>query len=338
MIPVSKPSLTQKELDYANDALQSGWISSQGPYITKFEQAWADYNGYKYGASCNSGTNALYLALRALGIGKGDEVIIPEFTMIACAWAVTYCEATPVFIDCKDDLTIDESLIEQAISKKTKAIMPVHIYGRRCNMDEIVGIAVKHNLFIVEDLAEAHGIKPVGDIACYSFYGNKIITTGEGGMCLTNDLTLHKRIQWLKAMAFDKDHTFLHQEVGYNFRMTNVQAAIGLAQVERIDEILAKRKLVERAYNESIPKKCLMPKRDVVWMYDIDCGDLQKETMDRLKEKGIETRMAFKCMSQQPMYLQPYEHLNAYKWSKRIIYLPTFPEVIDSKYICNALK
>lgn len=343
LIPVSKPSITQKELDYANDALQSGWISSQGPYIAKFEQAWADYNGYKYGSSCNSGTNALLLALRALGIGKGDEVIVPEFTMVATAWAVTYCGATPVFIDCKDDLTIDETLIEQAISKKTKAIIPVHIYGRKCNMDEIVGIAVKHNLFIVEDMAEAHGIKPVSDIACYSFYGNKIITTGEGGMCLTNNHEYYKRIHWLKAMAFDKDHTFLHQEIGYNFRMTNVQAAIGLAQVERIDEILSKRKQIEDWYDKYISYKYKMPKREVCWMYDINVYDptyYSREFIDLLSNKGIESRLFFKSMSQQPMYLQTYDHLNAYRWSKQGIYLPTYPDLTEEqvKYICNALK
>ena len=337
--PVSKPSITQLELDYAKDALDSGWISSKGDYIDKFENAWAGYNDYSYGSACNSGTNALLLALRALGIGKGDEVIVPEFTMIATAWAVTYCGATPVFIDCKDDLTIDESLIEDALSKKTKAIIPVHIYGRRCDMDSINRIAIDHKLFVIEDMAEAHGIKPCSDIACYSFYGNKIITTGEGGMCLTNDKKLHTRLQWLKSMAFDKDHLFFHAEVGYNFRMTNVQAAIGLAQVERMDEILEKRRQIEKWYEKYLSRKERMPKREVLWMFDIHTYD-QQGTIDKLKEKGIETRMFFKCMSQQPMYLQPYEHLNAYKWSKRGIYLPTFTDMseFDVKTICEALQ
>ncbi len=339
LIPVSKPSITDLELNYAKDALDSGWISSKGKYIDKFEQAWADYNNYNYGSSCNSGTNALLLALRALGVGKGDEVIVPEFTMIATAWAVTYCGATPVFIDCKDDLTIDEKLIEDAISPKTKAIIPVHIYGRRCNMDEIVHLATKYKLVLIEDMAEAHGIKPVSDIACYSFYGNKIITTGEGGICLTNNKSLYTKLQYLKAMSFDKDHLFLHDEIGYNFRMTNVQAAIGLAQVERIDEILTKRQKIETWYYENLPKKYLMPDREVCWMYDIKVEN-QKDIMEKLKDKGIETRMFFKPMSMQPMYIDTYEHLNAYKWSKQGIYLPTYTDMTEDnvKYICEALQ
>lgn len=339
LIPVSKPSIGEKELAYAKDALDSGWISSKGDYIDKFEHAWASYNGYRYGASCNSGTNALLLALRALGIGKGDEVIVPEFTMVATAWAVTYCGATPVFIDCKDDLTIDESLIEQALSKKTKAIIPVHIYGRKCAMEEIVYIAKEHNLFIVEDMAEAHGITPVSDIACYSFYGNKIITTGEGGMCLTDDYNLYTRLQYLKSMSFDKDHLFLHNEIGYNFRMTNVQAAIGFSQVERIDEILDKRDMIEKWYEYYLLDKYKMSGRSVLWMYDVKV-DNQQYIIDKLKEKGIETRMFFKPMSMQPMYLGPYEHLNAYRWSKRGIYLPTFTNMTEEevKYVCDIIN
>lgn len=337
--PVSKPSIGEKEYAYAKDALKSGWISSKGDYIDKFENSWAEYNNYKYGSSCNSGTNALLLALRALGIGKGDEVIVPEFTMVATAWAVTYCGAIPVFIDCKDDLTIDENLIKNAISKKTKAIIPVHIYGRRCAMEEIVYIANTYNLSIIEDMAEAHGIKPVSDIACYSFYGNKIITTGEGGMCLTNNLDLYKRLQYLKSMAFDKDHLFLHNEIGYNFRMTNIQAAIGCAQVERIDEILSKRKKIEKWYDEYLPEGIKMPSRDVLWMYDIQSEDID-ELKIKIEAAGVETRWFFKPMTMQPMYRESYDHLNAFKWSKRGIYLPTYTDMNeeDVKEICHIVK
>ncbi len=324
----SRPSITDLEKKYVNDALMSADIGV-GKYLEKFEQSWADYNHKQYGVACSSGTNALYLALLALGIGKGDEVIIPEFTMACCAFAVSYTGATPVFVDCKDDLNIDPELIEGAITKKTKAIMAVHIYGRACDMPSINRIAIDNELYVIEDLAEAHGIIPTGDIACYSFYGNKILTTGEGGMCLTDNLTWANEIRRLLNLYIDKDRTLLHQKVGHNFRMTNIQAAIGFAQVERIDEILLKRSLIQLSYNTNVPIEYLMPHRDTLWMYDIDCNDKQEEIKKKLADAGIESRYGFKPMSMQPPYLQPYKHLNAYKWSKRILYLPTFSDMTE---------
>lgn len=336
-IPVSMPDMSDLERDYAKQAVDSGWISSQGPWIGKFEDKWAKYNGYPYGASCNSGTNALFLALKALGIKEGDEVIMSDFTMIACAWVVSYCGATPIFVDCKDDLTINEELIEAKITSKTRIIMPVHIYGRQCNMDKIMDIAYQYNLFVVEDLAEAHGVMPRGDIACYSFYGNKIITTGEGGMCLTNDKRLYEQIQHIKSMAFDKNHTFLHKKMGYNFRMTNIQAAIGCAQVERIEELLVMRRRVEQWYDKYIPKEMKMPKRDMVWMYDINAVN-QNEVKNKLDIARIDSRYFFKPMTMQPMYKQEVGK-NAFKWSKRGLYLPTYPTLTEDniKYICQTL-
>jgi len=258
--------------------------------------------------------------------------------MIATAWAVTYCGATPVFVDCKDNLTIDETLIREVITPKTRAIMPVHIYGRQCNMDEIMKIAYEYNLYVVEDSAEAHGIKPRGDIACYSFFGNKIITTGEGGMCVTNDKRIHDQIQHIKAMAFDKDHTFLHPKLGYNFRMTNIQAAIGLAQVEQIDYILSKRKLIEDWYDHYLPENIVrQPKRDVVWMYDI-CMNNRDMMMKYLSGNSIETRYFFKPMNDQPMYSDTYIPFSkAKKYSKLGFYLPTYTELTEEevKYICS---
>lgn len=326
MFPVSKPFITDKEKDYAKDAIDSGWISSRGDYIGKFQQAWADYNGMKHGVGCSSGTNAIFLALRALGIKEGDEVIVPDFTMVATAWAVTYTGAIPVFVDCDDSLLIDVEKIEEKITNKTKAIIPVHIYGRQCNMDRIMQIADLYNLFVVEDSAEAHGVKPRGDIACFSLFGNKIITTGEGGICLTNYDDLAQKMEWYRSMCFDEKHTFLHPDIGYNYRMTNVQGAIGLGQVENIDFILAKRKLVAEWYDELLPKEVLMPKRDVVWVYDIDCGERQEEVKKKLEENGIDTRYFFKPMTMQPMYSGEVG-VNAFKWSKRGIYLPTYTEM-----------
>jgi perosamine synthetase len=324
-INCSKPSITDLEESYVLDAIRKGDIGV-GEYIGKFERAWADWNGYAFGVACNSGTNAIYLALKALGIGPGDEVIVPEFTMIATAWAVSYTGATPVFVDCKDDLNIDVDKI--CITEKTKAIIAVPIYGRAVD-PRVYSLG----LTVVEDMAEAHGIKPRGKVACYSFYGNKILTTGEGGMCLTNDQELANEMRLYANMYFDKERTLLHPKMGHNFRMTNLQAAVGLAQVERIDEILEKRREIQFLYNAYLEPKYLMPHRDTLWMYDIHTIH-QAELKKKFDEAGIETRYGFKPMSMQPMYFNPnYKKLNAYKWSTRILYLPTWTEMTEDDVI-----
>jgi dTDP-4-amino-4,6-dideoxygalactose transaminase len=328
----SRPSITALEKRFVNEALDAGDIGV-GEFIPKFENAWATWNQKKYGVSCNSGTNAIYLALKALGIGPGDEVIVPEFTMIATAWAVTYTGATPVFVDCDDDLNMLDTF---SITKNTKAIIIVPIYGRKVK-ENVYKKALENNIFIVEDMAEAHGIIPKGNIACYSFYGNKILTTGEGGMCITDNEEWAAEMRLYANMYFDKERRMLHPKVGHNFRMTNLQAAIGLAQVTRTDEILNKRRQIENWYDENIPEKMKMPKRDVLWMYDIDCGENQEEIKKKMGE--IESRYFFKPMSMQPMYLGRYEHLNAYKWSKKGLYLPTFTDMTQDevKRVCEAL-
>jgi perosamine synthetase len=276
--------------------------------VSKFESAWAEYNGYKYGVACNSGTNALYLAVKALGIGEGDEVIVPEFTMAATAWAVSYTGAKPVFVDCRDDLNLDPSLVK--ITPKTKAIMPVAIYGREYEGD--------WDIPVIEDMAEAHGIKPRGTIACYSFYQNKIISTEEGGMCLTNDEALADEMRLLANMYFDKGRTYLHPKIGHNFRMTDTQAKLGLKQVKNFKYIIQKRRQIEAWWDKYLPEEVIMPKRDTVWMYDIDCISHQ----EAIKQAVAMSRYFFKPMSMQPCYNRPYAHLNAYKWSKRGVYLP----------------
>ena len=339
MIPVSKPNLKGNELRYVTDCIKSGWISSAGSYVKKFEEKWAKYNDYKYGVACSSGTNALILALRALGIGEGDYVIVPEYTMVATAWAVTYVGAKCIFVDCDETQNISiDKLNKIIIPEKTKAIIPVNIYGRSVNQEAIKKFAHDYNLWIVEDAAESHGIKPFGDIVCYSLYGNKIITSGEGGICLTNIERLAREMEYLRGMAFDPDHTFLHKKMGYNFRMTNLQGAVALAQVERIKEILAKRKQIESWYDEGferlkkqLKKKDyvirLMPKRDVVWYYDIKVNGRDK-LYKFLKENGVESRVGFKPMSMQPMYFNPiFEETEAYRHSMDILYLPTFPDM-----------
>lgn len=337
MIRCSKPSITELEQACVQDCMDKCDIGV-GEYIEKFERSWSDFNNMKYGVSCNSGTNALYLALLALGIGEGDEVIVPEFTMVATAWAVTYTGAIPVFVDCDDFLNIDPKKIEEKITDRTKAIMIVPIYGRVVEKT-VYEIARLNDLYIVEDMAEAHGIQPQGDIACYSFYGNKIITTGEGGMCLTNNRKWAEEIRLLANMYFDKDRKMLHPQMGYNFRMTNLQASIGYAQVLRIEEILRKRKRIEQLYDKYLPEKLKMPPRNVVWMYDIQT-DHQEELKQKLADNGVESRYGFKPMSRQPLYFREYEHLNADKWSRRILYLPTYPELSEEEIrnICNLLK
>lgn len=330
---VSKPYLAEKELEYVTEAINTGWISSQGPYVPRFEQEFADYNGSAHGVACSSGTAALTLALRALGVGPGDEVLVPEFTMIASAWAVTYTGATPVFVDCGDDLNIDVSLIEAKITPRTKVIMPVHIYGRRCDMQSIMDIAYEYNLRVVEDSAEAHGVRPVADIACFSLFANKIISSGEGGICLTDDARLAGQMAHLRGMAFSKEHNFLHKKVAYNFRMTNLQAGVALAQTEKLDEILALRKKIEAYYDEGlagIEGITLMPPRDVLWMYDLR-AERREELRGFLAAAGIETRLFFKPMSRQPMYFDPeWPSLNASKFAEDGLYLPTYTGLTQS--------
>ncbi|MFF3445111.1 DegT/DnrJ/EryC1/StrS family aminotransferase [Streptosporangium sp. NPDC002721] len=320
-------------MEYLTEAVRSGWISSQGPFVRRFEEEFAQYNGLSYGVACSSGTTALTLALRALGVGPGDEVLVPEFTMVATAWAVTYTGAVPVFVDCADDLNIDVSLIESRITPRTKVIMPVHVYGRRCDMDAIMKLAHEYNLRVVEDSAEAHGVRPVGDIACFSLFANKIITAGEGGVCVTNSEHLAQQMAHLRSMAFSKEHDFIHKKLAYNFRMTNMQAAVALAQLEQIDEILAIRKRIENHYDsglDGIDGVTIMPPRDVLWMYDIRV-ERREELREFLTDAGIETRPFFQPMSRQPMYRTPdWPSLNAARFAADGLYLPTDPGLTES--------
>lgn len=338
MIPVAKPSITRLEKRYVKEALESGFIS-HGPFVTQFEERWAAYNGYKYGVACNSGTTAMFLALKALGVGNGEEVVVPEFTMAATAWAVSYTGANPVFVDCADDLNMDINKIREVLKPKTSVIMPVHIYGRKCHMDMIRVAIRQRRIKIVEDMAEAHGIKPSGDIACYSFQGNKIITTGEGGMCLTNDIGLAEEMRKLSTLYFDFNRTLLHNKIGYNFKMTNLQAAIGCAQLDRIDEILNKRKRIEKLYNKLLPDYMHMPPRQVLWMYDVIVGKKQEEVKKRLLKKGVDSRYFFKPMSRQSMYNRHWQNLNASKWSEVGLYLPTYTDMTkeEVKYVADSL-
>ena len=260
MIPVCVPLLKGKELEYLKECVDTNWISSKGRYVDEFEKKFSEYCNCKYGVTTTNGTSSIHLALESIGLKKGDEVIVPAFTMISSVFPIIYSGAKPVLADADPETwNIDVNQIEEKVSEKTKAIMPVHIYGHPCDMDPILKIAKKHGLFVVEDAAEAHGAEykgqktgGIGDIGCFSFYANKIITCGEGGMMVTNDEAIATHAKSLKNLSFEggKGRVYLHSEVGYNYRLTNLQAAVGLAQFEHIDEFVNMRRKNAQIYGE----------------------------------------------------------------------------------------
>ncbi len=321
MIPVCEPTLQGNELKYVTDTIKTGWISSAGSYLQKFEQKFAEYCTVKHGVSCCNGTVAIHLAIEALGIGPGDEVIIPTFTMAASCNGVIYAGAKPVLVDSElDTWNIDIDKIEDKITPRTKAIMVVHTYGHPVDMDKVKRIADKHNLYIIEDAAEAHGAEYKGrktgslsDIAAFSFYANKIITTGEGGMVVTNNDKWAEEMKKLRNHYFGMPR-FIHPKVGYNYRLTNLQAAIGLAQLERIEELVNARRKNAQLYNQllvNVKGMTTPPEaewaKNVYWMYGVLVQDSFGKTMPQLREGldklGVETRTFFIGMHKQPMYL-----------------------------------
>jgi perosamine synthetase len=320
-IPVCEPNLGGRELEYVTKAVSGGWISSSGSYVGEFEREFAKYLGVPYAVTTTSGTTALHLALVAAGIGPGDEVIIPSFTMIASAFAVCYTGAKPVFVD--SDVTnwnIDPSLVAAKVTKKTKAIMPVHVYGHACDMDELQKIADAHGLLVIEDAAEAIGsfykgrkCGAIGDLNCFSLFANKLITTGEGGMVVARDERFIEKLRYYKNLCFplDGSRRYVHDEIGFNYRMPNVLAAIGLAQLERADFYLECRRSNAVRYNAllkgqqgiTIPPEAPWTSSSY-WMYSILIGDdfgmSRDQVMTRLKAAGIETRSFFVSMHRQP--------------------------------------
>jgi len=364
-IPVCEPFLTGKEMEYVMDCLRTNWISSAGKYVNEFEQRFVEYIGCKYGISTTSGTTALHLALAALKIGRGDEVIVPAFTMIAPVFAVVYTGAKPVLVDADPETwNIDVNKIKEKITPNTRAIIPVHIYGHPCDMDPIMEIAEKYNLWVIEDAAEAHGaeykgkkVGSFGHVSCFSFYANKIITTGEGGMIVTNDEKIAERARRLKDQAYSPERRFLHTDIGFNYRMTNIQAAIGLAQLEHIDEFVEMRRRNAYLYNsrlKDVPGITLPPEKEwaknVYWMYSIlieenEFGMSRDELMERLKGRGIETRTFFIPMHQQPALLnlglfKGERYPVAEEISERGLYLPSSSGLKEEEieYICDIIR
>lgn len=362
-IPVCAPKIGEKEIAYVERCIRSGWISSKSTYVREFEEKFARYCGCKYGITTNSGTTALHLALATLGIGKGDEIIIPTFTMIATANAVTYTGAEPVLVDVDmETWNIDVSKLEGKITKRTKAIIPVHTYGHPADMDTILDIAEKHGLYVIEDAAEAHGAEykgrkagSFGDLSCFSFYANKIITTGEGGIIITNNEELAKRASWLRAHAFGRHNKhFYHEALGFGYRMSALQAAFGLAQLEKIDEFVSVRRNNAKLYNSLLSKleaKITLPPeaptvKNVYWMYSILINDnlsmSREDLMRELLLEGIETRTFFYPIHAQPFYAKRYEGEKfpvADELSRRGINLPSGNNLTREEimYMCERI-
>lgn len=389
MIPVNEPLIAKNTLKYVSDCVKSGWISSAGSHIQKFETEFACYLGVKHAVTTTSGTTALHLALASAGIGPGDEVIIPDLTMIAVPYAVLYTGARPAIVDVdREILNMDPAKVREFIKKdcrfeKTKktlidkktggrirAVLPVHLYGHPCPMEEITAIAREYNLMIIEDAAEAHGALyypggdrkkaqyagAIGDIGCFSFYANKIVTTGEGGMVVTNNDDIAERALRLKDLAHSPHKRFLHTDLAFNYRMTNVQAAIGLAQLEDIEKHIAiKRKMAEayKKYLSDVPGLTLPEEkswaRNVYWMYAVlvedEFGLARDDVMAKLKEAGIDTRTFFIPVHEQPVFAKDkmYQGLSFHvseELSKKGFYLPSGLALRQAqiKEVCGAVK
>ncbi len=323
MLPVNEPLIMDREKQLISQCLETGWISSEGPFIKEFEERFANYIGKKYGIAVSSGTAALEIAVKALGLPEGSEIIVPTFTIISCVQAIVKAGLNPVLVDC-DYRTFNmvPKEVEKKITKDTKAIMVVHIYGLPVDMDPILDIARKYNLLIIEDTAEVIGqtykeklCGSFGDISVFSFYPNKHITTGEGGMILTDDENLYEKCKGYRNLCFssDPDKRFMHEEIGWNYRMTNLQAALGIAQLERIQEHINKKRWIGKKYNEllaDLQDICFLPvpetdyAENIYWVYTIvlkdDYPKNAKQIMKELRNKGIGTRPFF-----YPMHLQP---------------------------------
>ncbi len=321
-IPVNIPLLDGNEKKYLMECIDTGWISSEGPFIKKFEEQFAKKMGRKYGIAVANGSVALDAALIALNLQPGDEVIMPTFTIICCASAITRIGAVPVLIDSEEDTwNMNTNHIESKITPKTKAIMVVHIYGIPVDMDKVLALAKKYNLKVIEDAAEEHGQhykgKPIGsfgDISCFSFYPNKHITTGEGGMIATDDEALAERCRSLRNLCFKPERRFYHDELGYNYRMTNIQAALGVAQLERMDSFVQKKRRIGEMYNELLKDikgiRLNLPRTDyaesIYWVYGVVLGPEilfdAAEAIKKLEQIGVGARPFFWCMHEQPVF------------------------------------
>jgi len=364
VIPVSEPLLDDRALAYVTEAVRSGWISSEGRFISEFERRWAEYCGVGHGIAVCNGTVALELAMAALALPPGSEVILPSFTIISCVAALLRTGCRPVLVDC-DPATwcLDVGEVERKITSATRAIMPVHMYGHMADMAPLMEVARRRGLAVIEDAAEAHGAEyhgrragGIGTLGCFSFYANKIVTTGEGGMVVTDDAGLAERARSLRNLCFRRDQRFLHNELGYNFRITNLQAAIGLAQVERVEDHVSRKRRMAALYTERLCNVAGLKLpverpgvKNVYWMYgvvlddvvDVDAAGFAR----RLREQGVDTRPFFLGMHEQPVlrergFFAGESYPVTERLSRRGLYLPSGLGLGEAEIekVCGAVR
>lgn len=362
MIPVSEPLFSQIEEKYVIDCIRTGWVSSEGKYVKEFEKNCADYCSMKNSIAMSSGTAALQVAVRCLPLNKGDEIIMPSFTIISCAIAIIEAGAIPVLVDCAfDTWTMRVEEIEKKITPRTKAIMAVHIYGHPVDMDPISKLAQKYSLYVIEDAAEAHGAEYKGqkcggmsDISILSFYANKLVTTGEGGMVLTNNPDFAEKARSLRNMCFRQDRRFYHTELGHNYRMSNIQAAIGLAQLERLDKFVNRKREMAQMYGKGLnglPLQLPVEKKwakNIYWMYAVVLNDKVKanagEFIRLLMKRDVETRPFFVGMHEQPVFHEMglfagEKYPVCERISRKGFYLPSGQAITDEqiKKVCKTM-
>lgn len=361
MIPVADPVISKHAKRYVLASLRDGWISSRGPYVSRFEEAFADFIGAKFAVATNSGTSALHLALAALEIRGGDEVIVPALTMVATVLPILYVGATPVLVDVEADSgNIDYTKIEAAITKKTRAVIPVHLHGHPVHMDPLVSIARNHSIAVIEDAAEAHGatykgtvVGSIGDIGCFSFYANKIVTTGEGGMAVTNNKKLADRMRSLANLARAPGKHYLHTEVGFAYRMGSLQAALGLGQLKEVDRAILKKREIARVYEKllmgidgiTLPSQKTYA-QSVWWQYGILLANQKSrdKVASYLADHEIETRTFFVPLHLQPAFSSIWKHKRqqfpvAYSLGRSGLCLPSGLSITEKQieYICTKL-
>ena len=364
MIPVSRPLIEKNEIGAVLESLESGWISSAGAQVKLFERRWSDYCGMKFGVAVSSGTSALQISTRLLDLKPGDEVIMPTFTIISCALAIIGAGGKPVLVDSEPRTwQMDVTKIRSKITSRTKAILVVHTYGHPVEIEPVLDIARKYDLRIIEDAAEAHGAKyqnkpcgGFGDISIFSFYANKIITTGEGGMVLTNNEEFSDRARSLRNICFQDENRFIHDDLGYSFRMSNIQAAVGAEQVTRIESIVQKKREIAKRYNDNLKSidGLILPHeadwaKNVYWVYGILLGDLIRcdanEFRRFLASREIETRPFFVGMHEQPIFknMQLFENEKypvAENMSRRGLYIPSGLGITNEEIdqVCDTIR
>lgn len=358
-VHLDAPNVGEQEKNYLNKAIDSGYVSTIGPFVPEFEKSCTDYLKISGSVSTNSGTSALHMALHELGIGKGDEVIVPALTFVGTINPVLYTGAAPVLVDVDPETwNIDPKAFEEAITEKTKAVIPVHLYGNPCDMKAINNIAKRHDIYVIEDASESLGARygdrftgTLGDLGCFSFNGNKTITTGGGGLVVGNNMDALDHIRFLVNQANDGDEERSFSEVGFNFRMTNLQAALGLAQIERLEEFLLKKRTFNAIYNEAlkgIESVCFQAvyvmAESSYWFTCIAVEDeiSRVELQKKLKGRGVPTRRVFKPLSEMPPYrkFRFIDNGNSKHIYERGICLPgsTLNSVEDIKHVCEAIK